>query len=813
MTDPRLLPARDDRPVPPTGELFSQDGRAADGEFELRDGLAILVRRKWIVLASVAVSLALTFAVLYFEDPIYRAHAMFRIEDTQSAMAGSFDTEVPTFMLAGRLAPDFVLSQLEILHSAQVLGKVVDREGLRLAPLDGNLHAHILADIQILPSIVTDTVVLAFKPDGVRASSGQVPEVRAPYRSPLDLGGLRFTVLKAYEEENELRLAVLPRQRTIETLAQDLRAQPEEGTDVISVDYTSTDPELAMRVVNATVEAFRERNIQAARQLSQRRVAFLQEQMSVYDSLLVDAQGTLSDFRSRERVFSSAEWFAAQQTGLMELDIRREELDADRRMYRSMLGDLQSVEPGEIGNRLQSLVASPDIAMNSVVTELFRQVIYYEAQRDSVLGGPWGAARTNPDVMRLEEQIRNTTGRLEMAVRSHIETLDARVTALDGLQARTSAEIAELPEVEAEEARLVQQVESFKRTVDLLREEYQRASIEEAVEAGQIDVIDMASVPMYPENANRGLKLALGLMLGLILGSGGAFLRESLNTRIRERDEMEQVLSVTSVGVIPRIPVNGRSVPVPVVAKVRGLIGLGGNGDGSPTGGATELVTIAHRGSPHAEAFRSIRTNLLFSDAVQSLRTLVVTSPTPEEGKTTTAANLAVAYAQQGLRVLLLDCDLRRARLHRLLDFPREPGLTDVLLGRATVEEACHTFPVEGMDFLASGAFPPNPSELLGGERMRQALRDFRERYEVVVLDTPPLVAGPDAAILGSMCDGAVLVVRAGHTEREAGQQAVRQLNAVGARIVGAVLNDPDGELPKYSSYYSYQYKYYAEEK
>lgn len=797
--------------MPSSGELFTQDGRTPDAELELRDILGILFRRKWVVLACVAVSLAVTGAVLYFEDPVYRASAVFRLEDTQSAMAGSLDSEVQA--ITGRTAPDFLLSQLEILRSAQVLGTVVDREGLRLVPLDNGLYTFMLADIQVSPEVVTDTVLLAFEADGVQASSRRISEVRAPYHSPLDLGGVSFTVLTPPEGQDELWLAVRPRERAIESLAQDLHARPQEGTDVVMVDYTSTDPALAMRVVNAAVEAFRERNIQAARQLSQRRVAFLEEQMTVYDSLLIDAQETLSDFRSRERVFSSAEWFAAQQTGLMELEIRREELDADRQMYGSILGNLQYVEPGEISNRLQSLVASPEIAMNPVVAELFRQLIFYEASRDSLLSGPWGAASTNPDVTRLEEQIQSTTGRLETAVRSHLETLDARVTALEGLQARTSAEIAELPEVEAEEARLVQQVESFKRTVDLLREEYQRASIEEAVEAGQIDVIDLASVPMYPENANRGLKLALGLMLGLILGSGGAFLRESLNTRIRERDEMEQALSVTSVGVIPRIPVNGRSVPLPVVARVRGLIGLGGNGDRSPTGGATELVTIAHRGSPHAEAFRSIRTNLLFSDAVQSLRTLVVTSPTPEEGKTTTAANLAVAYAQQGLRVLLLDCDLRRARLHRLLDFPREPGLTDVLLGRATVEEACHTFPVEGMDFLASGAFPPNPSELLGGERMRQALRDFRERYEVVVLDTPPLVAGPDAAILGSMCDGAVLVVRAGHTEREAGQQAVRQLNAVGARIVGAVLNDPDGELPKYSSYYSYQYKYYAEEK
>lgn len=460
MSDPKLLPAGGDTPMPSSAAPFDQDGHAADAELELRNILGILVRRKWVVLACVAASLVATGAVLYFEDPIYEAGAMFRLEDTQSAMAGSLDSD-EVQMLTGRTAPDFVLSQLEILRSAQVLGTVVDREGLRLVSLEDGRHTSILADIEIAPEIFTDTILLAFDAGGVRASSRRVSEARAPYGSPLDLGSVRFTVLRRHEEQDELRLAIRPRVRAIESLALDLHARPEEGTDVVTVDYTSTDPELAMRVVNAAVEAFRQRNIEAARQLSRRRVAFLEEQIMVYDSLLVGAQETLSDFRSRERVFSSAEWFAAQQTGLMELDIRREELDADRQMYRSILGDLQRAAPGEIGSRLQSLVASPDIAANPVVAELFRHVIFYEATRDSLLSGPWGAAATNPDVTRLEEQIRSTTQRLEAAVRSHLETLDARAAALDGLREETSAEIAQLPEVEAEEARLVQEVQSI----------------------------------------------------------------------------------------------------------------------------------------------------------------------------------------------------------------------------------------------------------------------------------------------------------------------------------------------------------------
>jgi capsular exopolysaccharide synthesis family protein len=171
-----------------------------------------------------------------------------------------------------------------------------------------------------------------------------------------------------------------------------------------------------------------------------------------------------------------------------------------------------------------------------------------------------------------------------------------------------------------------------------------------------------------------------------------------------------------------------------------------------------------------------------------------------------------VAYAQQGVKGLLVDCDLRKARLHRMFGFPGEPGLTDLVLEQAGLDEVVHDFPVEGLDVITSGAQPPNPSELVGGARMRSTLEGLCRDYELVILDTPPLIAGPDAAILGSFCDGVLLVIRAGRTEREAGQQAVRQLHTVGARILGSVLNDPDGELPRYSSYYAYQYEYYSSE-
>jgi Mrp family chromosome partitioning ATPase len=379
----------------------------------------------------------------------------------------------------------------------------------------------------------------------------------------------------------------------------------------------------------------------------------------------------------------------------------------------------------------------------------------------------------------------------------------------------------------AEEARLTARVQTLTSSSDQVRQDYQKALMAEEVEAGDVDIVNLADVPYVPEWTTTPLKLALGFLLGLLLGTGIAFLLEALNTSIRKPEDLEHALHLPGLAVIPRL-----TPTVPAPKRLGGLLRPGKRAQlESKSSNASSLGTVTQPFSVGVEAFRMLRTSLVWCEQGDDMKTLVVTSAAPGEGKTMTSANLSVTFAYDGLRVLLIDCDLRRPRLHGLFQVPRSPGLMDLLTPSYNGDSASLTFDpsagrtdsgrpmsdvirstsVRGLSLLTCGALPTNPSGLLSGVRMRVLLRELAKTFDLVILDTPPVLATADAGILASLADGVLLVVRAGQTDRVAAKRAHQQLVNVGARVVGTVLNDPGGEVSQYGDYY-YPYDYAVEE-
>ena len=772
-------------------------GRATYGgeTVDLREVMAVLRRHAAMILAIAVLITGLSAYYVLRQPAEFSAGAIIRLKDVRGAItAGTGDAGMEALMLGRQTDP--LLSELEILESPAVATEVVDLLGLRLQR-DGRLGGRVIRDVRIAPELPADTVEIAFAADRVTLTN-QDESVSGGYGEPLRLDGLVLTAMEK-PAVDRAELFVLSPGDALDAFLERLVAIPREKTNVVDVQYTALDPVLAQEVVNATVQAYQRLNTGMAQQQSRRRRAFVEDQLASTDSVLATAQHALSGFREREAVYSSGERFAAEQSALTGVDVRREELDAERRMYEALIARVRA--PGAESGDLRALVSAPGISDNAMVQELSTRLIGYRKAVDSMTTGTFAASPNNPDVRRLEALIVSTRSELIGAVEGHIESVRARIASLDDLKRRATTEIQGLPTAEAEEVRLTLQLETAKKIADQLREEYQKARVAEAVEAGQVEVLSLAPLPSRPVPAHRSLKVMVGLVVGLLLGSGGAFLREHLNRSIGRKEDVDVALRIPTLGIVPRIVAEGEKG-----ARARFLRGVR-RGTGVQT--RERLVTALQQTSSSAEAYRTLRTNLIFSQAVQTLGSIAVTSSSASEGKTTTAANLAVAFAQQGKRVILVDCDLRRPRIHRMFCVPSTPGLTHLVLNHLTLGEVVRATAVEGLFILPAGDLPPNPSELLGSERMRAALGTLCSRWDVVILDTTPMLAAADAAVLGSFVDGVLLVIRAGRTERGAAQYALEQLRGVGARVVGAVLNDPDAKVPAYGGYYGYyQYAY-----
>ena len=774
---------------------------------DIKESLATLRRHLWLIAGITAAAIAFTAYRVNKQALEYQATAVIRLVDARRELAGNLDDNAGQGMMGGYWT-DPITSQLQVLRSRAVAAAVVDSQALGLRVQSKGFPASVLRDVSMASENSGDTVHLQFMPNGVSVTAAGV-SMLVPYDTSVRAGGIVFAVHGHPANAEHGALYTISRTAAIDMVLAGLSARQRDRTDVVDVSFTAQDPSVAREVVNTVVDVFQSQNAASAQQQSRRRRIFVEAQLHQTDSLLQVAQSRLSDYRTNKKVYGSSDVVvAAEQTGLLNLDVQRSQLVADRSTYQTLLNELAKDDSGPPRQKtLSALVASPGIADNPVVQATYTQLVAYQATLDSISVGKWGSSPNNPDVQRLHALVIGAQGQLGDAVGSQITSLDARVAALDELRQRSADALKTLPATQAGEARLMEQVESARNMAGELRDEYQKARIAEAVEAGQVEIVDLATSPYAPIGTSRRTKLLTGVIVGLLLGTGAAFLVERLNTAIRRREEIESMLQIPGLAIIPQI-----ASPNAVRRLKMGNMSLrlptprGNWGVGNGTTNEESLVTVSDFRSSTAEAFRTLRTNLIFSQAVQSLRTIVITSPSPQDGKTTTAANLAVTFAQQGMRVLIVDCDLRRARLHKLFRAPREPGLTQLMLGQANQQQVIQSTMVDNLWFMPAGAHPPNPSELLGGAQMRATLTKLGREFDILILDTPPVHAAADALILGSQSDGVILVLRAGHTERHVALDAVQRLAAVGVRVVGAVLNDPDHKVPQYGGYYYYDY-------
>lgn len=749
---------------------------------------------------------------------VYRAVATLRLSDARKVLTGGIENAAPTI---GRYT-DPMQSLVQLVASPQVASQVVDSLGLQLKSATPGFSIGELRDVKVDPHAGGDSIEVKFYQNGVTARLRD-KEIRARYGTPLVLGPAQFTV-PSPPEVLSATLRVVPHEVAVDGLIGRLNVMLRTGTDLVDVAYQDPNALQAQRVVNTTVQVFQATNIVSSQELSRRRRIFLEGQLRETDSMLAIAQGQLSQFRSQQQVASSADKLTQQQEALFALEGRLAELSADRQAYSALLAKLRSTNEAESAEGLRALAGAPEIASNQLVSSLYHQLLELQTRLDSATTGPWRSAETNPDIVQLRSLIKQNKLNLVAALRSRVTSLDAQIAALRSRRTSGGSSIERLPSLAAMELSLARKVDVLTKNSDQLRQEYHNARMAEVVEAGEVQIINLADIPYLAVWAGGPMRLALGLLIGLMLGSGLAFLVERLNTSIRRPEEVERMVPVPGLAVIPLIAPARRGG-----GRLAGLLGRGRD-SGVAQDGTRALPAPLSTGT---EAFRMLRTSLVWSESGESLKTIVVTSAAPSEGKTITAANLAVIFAHEGRRVLLVDCDVRRPKLHTMLRVPRSPGLADLLRSDADMAELStrtqaletdlplspdevpatdfiRSTGIRGLHLLPCGRIEPTMADLSSAARLRRLLGDLSKWFDVVIMDTPPVLAVADAGILGAMADGVLLVVRAGQTDKTAMFRAHQHLAQIGARVVGTVFNDPEGEVTGEGGYY-YPYDYAAQ--
>jgi tyrosine-protein kinase Etk/Wzc len=368
-------------------------------------------------------------------------------------------------------------------------------------------------------------------------------------------------------------------------------------------------------------------------------------------------------------------------------------------------------------------------------------------------------------------------------------SLTDKIEKLRASRAAINARMRDLPGTELDSARLTRDVKVAGELYNVLLNKAQELRVVKSGTIGNVRILDQASVPDAPVSPKSALVMLLSLVLGLTAGVAVAFTRKSLYAGV---DDPEMVEHVTGVSVYATVPRSSRQASLSRAGDKRG---------------AQALLAAVDPADAAVEAMRSLRTGLQFALVEAKNNIIVVTGPTAEVGKSFVTVNLGHVMASAGRRVLVIDADLRRGRIHKLFGGQRHPGLSDVLSGTALLADAVHKSPLEALHWLPTGRIPPNPAELLGSERFERMLSELASRYDLVLIDTAPILPVTDAALIGRHAGTTLLVLRAGaHPVREI-LSAVKRLAQNGVRVQGAVFNDVSGAGARYSRY-GYQYRY-----
>lgn len=729
-------------------------------EFDIRSYLRVIRKRKWTILL-VFTLVVLSVAVHTFTDtPIYRATARIVIEKENPNVVS-----IQEVMAVDSTGTDYYQTQYQIIKSRTVAREVVQRLNLKeseefFPKKRTNFISDIKQQINDMLSIWKETII-QFLNKGV-------PEQK-PQQSLSD------------DQEDPLTAVLVTK------LIDRITVEPVRNSRLVDVHADATNPVFAAKMANEVVRAYIDQNLEMKLKATKDAVKWLSDRIEEEREKVEAAENALLKYKEQAGIITDFSSDSENITAEKLAKLNAQVIEAESQRVEAETRYRQALEMQKNSALLDSI---PEVLANPLIQEIKKmEVGLYN--RMSELSKKYG--QNHPQMVALQSELdelqkrkaKETEGVIN-SLRNNYQLALAREKSLKSAFEKQKNESLELNKKAVQYGVLKRQTESSRQLYELLIKRFKETSLTEEMKTGNIRIIDEAEIPKAPIKPNKKRNLLLAVAVGISLGIGLAFLLEYLDNTVKLPDEVKDYIGIPYLGPIPSFDTREKTKKF-----------------------HADLISFHSPKSSMSESFRGVRTGILYSSPDREPKVILVTSAEPAEGKTLCVANLAITMAQSGSKVLLLDCDMRRPRIHSVFEKQRDKGVSSILIGQASSEETIVPTEIENLDIIPCGPIPPNPSELLGSKKMKEFLEYCRSKYDRILLDSPPITAVTDSVILSQLVDGVVIIIRTGHTPKQVVKSAIGRLKIVNAPILGAVLNSVS---PRKDSYYYYQYYYYYSE-
>lgn len=788
----------------------------------LRDYWRVIKKHRWTIAGFLFVAVISAAIFIFATTPLYTAKTTLMIERKDPQVVNIQQVLSESFGIPDR-DYDYHKSQFEILKSRSLAAQVIKEQGLDKNPAftgeeiageesaggftEGLLAHWFFAPLAELWAFTTEWLngqewaSWIFQPLAglwADATAWMNPQksVDSPSHQATKSEGQDVKtdeVARTEVEPTEINPSLIGTYREM------LEIEPVKTTRLVRIVFNTPDPELSASMANAHAGAYIRHGLELRTQANQEAQRFLETKLAELKARVEESEEALNNFRRGKGILSLSDKENIVVERLADLNKRLTEAEAERIGLEAQARLIKS----------RNYDSLPAVINNSLIQGLRGQLVRFEGEY-AHLATEFKAGY--PRLAQLKSQIDETRSRLKHEVESVVQGINSGYLAAAGKEKelrvqmdKQKAETLALKDAAVEYAILAREVDTNKQLYDSVLGRMKEIGVAAEIRTSNVSIIDGAEVPRQPSWPPKKLILLFAAAFGLMGGLGLAFFFEHLDNTLKSPEEAERYLRLPSLAVVPdflslpKAHRNGKQRISRQESILNSKLCVPSK-KGALSGPPLSIVT---------EAYRKLRTSIFLSRPGQPPKTILFTSGTNGEGKTTTVANTAIMFAQSGLRVLVIDADLHRASCHKALRVRNGRGLTDFLAGQEALEKVIKSTSIANLSVLNCGSTPPNPTELIGSKKMHETLVLLRDSYDYILIDSPPVMPVSDAIMLSTMVEGVVLVVRGQETRKHLVKAAVSQLGNGNGKLLGFVLNRVDIRSADYAEYYHDYYSHH----